>query len=139
MSKVEEHESVNNLKRKFPVAKPQLKETNSNIPSPHKRAKIESPGKQQSTQQPQQQPQPQPQPQPQQEKATHKPKKSSHQLKNNDKLAGDEMHEWQQSWRRIMKSSIVYFEGDQQLLEYRKAHKLLRLVGCKVTPFMTTM
>ncbi|KAL1575666.1 DBF4-type domain-containing protein [Candida albicans] len=136
MSKVEEHESVNNLKRKFPsLAKPRqpLKETNSNIPSPHKRAKIESPGKQQSTQQPQQQPQPQPQPQ--QEKATHKPKKSSHQSKNNDKLAGDEMHEWQQSWRRIMKSSIVYFEGDQQSLEYRKAHKLLRLVGCKVTPF----
>ncbi|KAL6450456.1 him1 Hsk1-interacting molecule 1 [Candida maltosa Xu316] len=45
------------------------------------------------------------------------------------------MHQWQQSWRKIMKQSIVFFEGDQQSHDYRKAHKLLRSVGCKITPF----
>ena len=132
--------NLGTLKRKYPsLAKPRqpLKETNSNIPSPSKRRKTESPNKQQQQQQHQHQ---------ETENATdkhiHKLKRIHHQYvqqqqqqKANEKLSGDEMHQWQQSWRKIMKQSVVYFEGDQQLQEYRKAHKLLRIVGCKVTPF----
>lgn len=121
--------NLSNLKRKYPsLAKPRqpLKETNSNIPSPNKRRKTESPSKQQPQEV-------------QIDKNIQKLKKTQHhyvqQQKANEKLSGDEMHQWQQSWRKIMKHSVVYFEGDQQLQEYRKAHKLLRIVGCKVTPF----
>ena len=121
--------NLSNLKRKYPsLAKPRqpLKETNSNIPSPNKRRKTESPSKQQPQEV-------------QIDRNIQKLKKAQHhyvqQQKANEKLSGDEMHQWQQSWRKIMKHSVVYFEGDQQLQEYRKAHKLLRIVGCKVTPF----
>ena len=121
--------NLSNLKRKYPsLAKPRqpLKETNSNIPSPNKRRKTESPSKQQPQEV-------------QIDRNIQKLKKTQHhyvqQQKANEKLSGDEMHQWQQSWRKIMKHSVVYFEGDQQLQEYRKAHKLLRIVGCKVTPF----
>ncbi|KAG2732280.1 hypothetical protein G9P44_004697 [Scheffersomyces stipitis] len=62
------------------------------------------------------------------------------QAKSLNRLAGDELLHWQQSWRKIMKESIVYFEGVQeysrlQLSEYKRASKLLKLVGCEITPF----
>ncbi|KAK6454304.1 Dbf4 Cdc7p-Dbf4p kinase complex regulatory subunit [Scheffersomyces xylosifermentans] len=56
------------------------------------------------------------------------------------RLAGEELYNWQQSWRKIMKESVVYFEGMQeynrlQMSEYKRASKLLKQVGCEVTPF----
>ncbi|EGW29953.1 uncharacterized protein SPAPADRAFT_73393 [Spathaspora passalidarum NRRL Y-27907] len=56
------------------------------------------------------------------------------------RLAGEELYNWQQSWRKIMRESTVYFEdvqelGRMQTTEYRRASKLLKLVGCAITPF----
>ncbi|CAI5760237.1 unnamed protein product [Candida verbasci] len=64
-------------------------------------------------------------------------KKKQEAQKNLGRLSGDELYNWQQSWRKIMKESVVYFEGvqDKQVNEYRKAARLLKVVGCNIVPF----
>ncbi|ODV79475.1 uncharacterized protein CANTADRAFT_66923 [Suhomyces tanzawaensis NRRL Y-17324] len=62
------------------------------------------------------------------------------QAKTTGRLAGEELYNWQQSWRKIMKESTVYFEGVTeynpiQLSEYKKASRYLKQVGCEITPF----
>lgn len=56
------------------------------------------------------------------------------------RLVGEEFQKWQQTWRKIISESSVYFEGVQeynrkQFSDYRRASKLLRLVGCEIAPF----
>lgn len=62
------------------------------------------------------------------------------QAQKTGRLAGEELYHWQQSWRKIMRESTVYFEGitdcnSQQLTEYKRASKYLKQVGCEITPF----
>ncbi|KAK6199246.1 Dfp1/Him1, central region-domain-containing protein [Scheffersomyces amazonensis] len=62
------------------------------------------------------------------------------QSKASGRLVGEELHTWQQSWRKIMKQSIIYFEGVQeynriQMAEYKRAAKLLKIVGSDITAF----
>lgn len=62
------------------------------------------------------------------------------QNKNAGRLSGEELLHWQQSWRKIMKESTVYFEGvsednPAQTLEFRRASRYLKLVGCDIAPF----
>ncbi|KAI5949366.1 DBF4 [Candida jiufengensis] len=56
------------------------------------------------------------------------------------RLQGEELLQWQQSWRKIMTESIVFFEGshDTQSMEYKKAIKYLKYVGCEIAPFYKT-
>ncbi|ABN67914.2 regulator of Cdc7 kinase [Scheffersomyces stipitis CBS 6054] len=114
--------SAVNLRKRFnSLNQPRypLKETNSNIPSPFKKQKVRlSPVGTEN----------------------REPSLNSGNSKPTSRLAGDELLHWQQSWRKIMKESIVYFEGVQeysrlQLSEYKRASKLLKLVGCEITPF----
>ncbi|RLV92946.1 DDK kinase regulatory subunit [Spathaspora sp. JA1] len=89
--------------------------------------------------------QPQPKLQPQQQKHQSHEHRNSHntqqqQAKGVGRLAGEELYNWQQSWRKIMHESTVYFEDVQELgrmhtSEYRRASRLLKLVGCEITPF----
>jgi regulatory subunit for Cdc7p protein kinase len=56
------------------------------------------------------------------------------------RLIGEELYVWQQSWRKIMKESTVYFEGIKesnpiQLNEFKKASRNLKSIGCDITPF----
>lgn len=57
------------------------------------------------------------------------------------RLVGDELKEWQASWRKIMRESVVYFDTQccdslaQHQSEQRRAQHALRLVGCEVSPF----
>ncbi|RCK65563.1 DDK kinase regulatory subunit DBF4 [Candida viswanathii] len=103
--------NMNHLKRKYPsLAKP-----------------IESPNKQQ-----QQQQQLQSQIQVHIDKHSLKVKKTpltlqstqqqSQQQKGNEKLSGDEMHQWQQSWRKIMKQSFHPFYDNNVTIIISKRH-----------------
>lgn len=69
----------------------------------------------------------------------HKPNQIQ-QSKTVGRLAGEELFHWQQSWKKIMKESTVYFEGvteynPVQMSEFRRASKYLKQVGCEITPF----
>lgn len=62
------------------------------------------------------------------------------QNKNLGRLAGDELTTWQNSWKKIMKESTVYFEGVSeynhlQMSEFRRASRHFKLVGCAIAPF----
>lgn len=58
------------------------------------------------------------------------------------RLVGDELKSWQESWRKIMKESVVYFDTQgcdsnnlAQQQEQKRAQRALRLVGCEIVPF----
>ncbi|WPK22885.1 hypothetical protein PUMCH_000106 [Australozyma saopauloensis] len=57
------------------------------------------------------------------------------------RLVGDELKEWQASWRKIMRESVVYFDTQgsdslsQHQNEQKRAQRALRLVGCEISPF----
>lgn len=57
------------------------------------------------------------------------------------RLVGEELKEWQASWRKIMRESVVYFDTQgcdtlaQHQNEQKRAQRALRLVGCAITPF----
>ncbi|KAG7664905.1 DBF4 [[Candida] subhashii] len=56
------------------------------------------------------------------------------------RLVGEEFLKWQQTWRKIISESAVYFEGIQecnrkQMSDYRRASTLLKSVGCEIAPF----
>jgi regulatory subunit for Cdc7p protein kinase len=106
-----------------------LQETTSNIPLPHiKKQKLAKPLPVSTS--------------------TNVPKICQHEgtesaitkLKNSGRLSGKELYNWQQSWRKIMKESKIYFEGIKesnpvQLNEFKKASKLLKQIGSDITPF----
>ncbi|KAI5970141.1 DBF4 [Candida margitis] len=60
--------------------------------------------------------------------------------KGNSRLSGEELYQWQQSWKKIMRESVVFFEGthDFQSSEYKKAVKYLKYVGSEIAPFYRT-
>lgn len=60
--------------------------------------------------------------------------------KGTSRLSGEELFQWQQSWKKIMRESVVFFEGthDFQLSEYKKAVKYLKYVGSEIAPFYRT-
>ncbi|CUM62541.1 uncharacterized protein PRCAT00000093001 [Priceomyces carsonii] len=67
-------------------------------------------------------------------------KNANQQSSKSSRLAGLELYNWQQSWRKIMKESVVYFEGVEehdpsQHSEYKKAAKALKQVGCTISSF----
>jgi regulatory subunit for Cdc7p protein kinase len=94
-----------------------LQETTSNIPLPHiKKQKLAKPLPVSTS--------------------TNVPKICQHEgtesaitkLKNSGRLSGKELYNWQQSWRKIMKESKIYFEGIKesnpvQLNEFKKSIK----------------
>lgn len=57
------------------------------------------------------------------------------------RLVGDELKEWQASWRKIMRESVVYFDTQgcdtlaQHQNEQKRAQRALKLVGCDISPF----
>lgn len=58
------------------------------------------------------------------------------------RLVGDELKSWQDSWRKIMRESVVYFDtqgcdsnNQTQHQEQKRAQRALRLVGCEIVPF----
>lgn len=58
------------------------------------------------------------------------------------RLVGDELKSWQDSWRKIMRESVVYFDtqgcdsnNQAQYNEQKRAQRALRLVGCEIVPF----
>lgn len=57
------------------------------------------------------------------------------------RLVGDELKEWQTSWRKIMRESVVYFDtqGSDSLTQHqneqKRAQRALKLVGCEISPF----
>ncbi|CAK9442320.1 uncharacterized protein LODBEIA_P60630 [Lodderomyces beijingensis] len=67
----------------------------------------------------------------------HKAQVQQQQQKTNGRLSGEELYQWQQSWKRIMRESVAFFEGqhDRRSAEYRRALKYLKYVGCEVAPF----
>lgn len=103
-----------------------LKETNHNVPSPVlKKAKLNkvSNAKVSLT-------------------ATSKPNltQNSKVPTKSTRLVGADLLEWQMQWKKIMKESIIYFEGVEehntvQHAEYKKAAKAFKQVGCKISPF----
>ncbi|KAI5965080.1 DBF4 [Candida theae] len=60
--------------------------------------------------------------------------------KGTSRLSGEELYQWQQSWKKIMKESVVFFEGahDFQSSEYKRAVKYLKYVGSEIAPFYRT-
>lgn len=60
--------------------------------------------------------------------------------KGTARLSGEELYQWQQSWKKIMRESVVFFEGthDFQLSEYKRAVKYLKYVGSEIAPFYRT-
>lgn len=57
-------------------------------------------------------------------------------------LVGAELLEWQTSWRRIMKELTAYFDtqgcdlsNSSQIVEQKRAHRALKMVGCAISPF----
>ncbi|KAG5419537.1 DBF4 [Candida metapsilosis] len=60
--------------------------------------------------------------------------------KGTARLSGEELYQWQQSWKKIMRESVVFFEGahDFQSSEYKKAVKYLKYVGSEIAPFYRT-
>lgn len=58
------------------------------------------------------------------------------------RLVGDELKRWQDSWRKIMRESVVYFDtqgcdsnNQAQHQEQKRAQRALKLVGCEIVPF----
>lgn len=58
------------------------------------------------------------------------------------RLVGDELKNWQSSWRKIMRESVVYFDtqgcdtsNQTQHHEQKRAQRALKLVGCDIVPF----
>lgn len=57
------------------------------------------------------------------------------------RLVGEELKEWQASWRKIMRESVVYFDTQgsdllpQHQNEQKRAQRALKLVGCEISPF----
>lgn len=65
-----------------------------------------------------------------------------HHTKGKSRLQGADLYHWQQQWRRIMKESVVYFDNVADLkghlveeIEYKRAYKALKEIGCSITPF----
>ncbi|EDK46964.1 conserved hypothetical protein [Lodderomyces elongisporus NRRL YB-4239] len=123
------------------VAKSPIKSLDINKPLPkqsdrvtdHKLHKLQHIQTQHQAQHPAQQQQQQQQ----QQQHSHVHVQHQQQQKANGRLSGDELYQWQQSWRKIMRESTVFFEGqhDAQLAEFRRATKLLKYVGCEIAPF----
>lgn len=108
------------------VNKPRLplQETTSNIPSPSlKKQKYGASNEQLE-----------------EKKEQHALEEKEDAKKKSGRLQGEELYNWQQSWRKIMKESVVYFEGIKesnpiQLNEFKKASRNLKSIGCDITPF----
>lgn len=117
-----------------------LKETSGNIPSPtHKKAKLTKLAPHPVSISHNKPTLAQPQPQPK-----HFQVHTSHEKSNSKaaRLVGEELRNWQVSWRKIMKESVVYFDTQgvdaanlTQNAEFKKARKALKLVGCAISPF----
>lgn len=59
-----------------------------------------------------------------------------------NRLVGDELLEWRHNWKKIMKTSVVYFDTQSfdnhnptHVLEQKRAHRGLKYVGSLVVPF----
>lgn len=134
-----------------------LKETSGNVPSPKKRTKVDSRqdsgkldlGKPKLPLQPVLL-----NPLQQQQQQQHLQLQLQHQLQElqaqqsqvskvkTNRLVGDELLEWRSNWRKIMKSSVVYFDtqgvdthNPHHIQDQKRANKGLRYVGSLVVPF----
>ncbi|KAG7196053.1 uncharacterized protein KQ657_000062 [Scheffersomyces spartinae] len=90
----------------------------------------------------------QPEKRPQESQDQHQHQHQLHQnheqehSKGKSRLQGADLYHWQQQWKRIMKESVVYFDGVADLkshlveeAEYKRAYKALKEIGCTITPF----
>lgn len=71
----------------------------------------------------------------------HHQEKSTSNTKST-RLVGEELRNWQISWRKIMKESIIYFDkqgfdstNPTQYSEMKRASKALKTVGCTISEF----
>lgn len=67
---------------------------------------------------------------------------SANNASKSNRLEGEAFHQWQRSWRRIMKESIVYFDtqgfdsnNPVHQSELKRAQKALKQVECTIVPF----
>lgn len=119
--------TMSSKKRHFPLAnvpRLPLKETSGNIPSPQlKRARVHPEAAGDNTG----------------DVGAAKPAKAA--PSRGGRLLGDELVQWQQSWRKIMRELTVYFEGATkdsnpgQVSEFRLAAKHLKQIGCQILAF----
>lgn len=128
------------MNRKRPLSRQPLKETSGNIPSPNKKLKLKDPLPINTTN-PKLDISLQPQSQNQQNLKLQTPIYKNDN-RNRSRLVGEELSQWRISWKKIMKSSVVYFDtqGVEQnnpnhQLEQKKAIKALKFVGSAITPF----
>lgn len=134
-----------------------LKETSGNVPSPKKRSKMDLKGEASKmdlnkTKLPLQPVLLNPQIQQQQHLQQHLQQPLQSQLQyqlqaqtskaKTNRLVGDELLEWRSNWRKIMKSSVVYFDtqgvdthNSHHVQDQKRANKGLRYVGSLVVPF----
>lgn len=95
------------------IFRPPLKETSGNVPLPHKRQK---------------------KPERKVDEIISKPKQN--------RMVGEELQQWRNSWKKIMKNSVVYFDTQgidptniNHQLDQKRAIKALKFVGTTITPF----
>ena len=115
---------IGNKKRTISTQRLPLKETSGNITSPNKRLKTgnKSPTKNNILQ--------------------NKPNLNKIEKPKPNRLVGEELQQWRSSWKKIMRSSVVYFDTQGidlgnlvHKVEQKRAQRALKYVGCAITPF----